>query len=167
MLFTEPMKKIELLVLKSDVDSVMRYLGFAGCLQLIAEATSTGASAEEREIAELRLKVESVARFLGVGDEAAPRAAAARRPTAGVLARQAVRAAGEAKPLIEEETLLLQRRLGLKQAAEELSAFSRRECRPSGPREASPISPSASAPCHRRGFPKLVRPWQRGRSCFR
>ena len=27
MLFTEPMKKIELLVLKSDVDSVMRSLG--------------------------------------------------------------------------------------------------------------------------------------------
>ena len=38
MLFTEPMKKIELLVLRSDADSVMRSLGFAGCVQLITEA---------------------------------------------------------------------------------------------------------------------------------
>ena len=37
MLFTERMKKIELLVLKRDVDDVLRYLGFAGCVQLIAE----------------------------------------------------------------------------------------------------------------------------------
>ena len=37
MLFTEPMKKIELLVMKDDLDAVMRYLGFSGSLQLIAE----------------------------------------------------------------------------------------------------------------------------------
>ena len=65
MLFMERMKKIELLVLKRDVDAVMRYLGFAGCLQLIAEGhEQTEPTPEEREIAELRTKVEAVARFL-------------------------------------------------------------------------------------------------------
>ena len=34
MFLMERMKKVELLVLKRDVDGIMRYLGSAGCLQL-------------------------------------------------------------------------------------------------------------------------------------
>jgi V/A-type H+/Na+-transporting ATPase subunit I len=125
MLFTEPMKKIELLVLKSDVDSVMRSLGFAGCVQLIAEAREArDLTGEEKEAAELRVRVQSLARFLEVGEGVdGPGAPAA--PDRLLLARRAGELLEEARPLVDEETLLLQRRLGLKQAAEELSAFSR------------------------------------------
>jgi V/A-type H+-transporting ATPase subunit I len=125
MLFTEPMKKVEILVLKSDVDAVMRSLGFAGCVQLIAEAREgRSPGAEEQETAELKVRLQSLARFLGLtgedlaeaGGEAADRAR---------VAQDANRMLEEAKALVEEESVLLQRRLGLRQAAEELSAFSR------------------------------------------
>ena len=72
MLFTEPMKRVELLVLKSDADRVMRFLGFAGCLQLISENREARAPVpEEREAADLRLQVQSLARFLGVQERSA------------------------------------------------------------------------------------------------
>ena len=45
-------------------------------------------------------------------------------PDRGAVSRKASELLDEAKPLVEEETLLLQRRLGLKQAADELAAFS-------------------------------------------
>jgi hypothetical protein len=53
------MKKMELLIMRSDVDSVLRYLGNAGCVQIIAEpGEQRELSAEEREFAELQVKVE-------------------------------------------------------------------------------------------------------------
>lgn len=125
MLFTEPMKKIELLVLKSDVDSVMRSLGFAGCVQLIAGAhEARELTSEEKEAAELRVRMQSLARFLQVG-EGVVAAGGPSAPDRVLLARRAAELLEEAKPLVDEETQLLQRRLGLKQAADELSAFSR------------------------------------------
>ena len=67
MLFTERMKKMELLIMKSDVDSVLRYLGNAGCVQLITEpGEQRELSAEEREFAELQVKIEALAHFLDV-----------------------------------------------------------------------------------------------------
>jgi V/A-type H+-transporting ATPase subunit I len=125
MLFTEPMKKIELLVLKTDVDSVMRSLGFAGCVQLIAEARDAhDLSPEEKESADLRVRLQSLARFLQVS-EGASSTNGRQAPDRGFVARRAVEIVEEAKPLIDEETLLLQRRLALRQAADELAAFSR------------------------------------------
>ena len=125
MLFTEPMKKIELLVLKSDADGVMRSLGFAGCVQLITEAREgRDLSTEEKEAAELRVKVQSLARFLLVSDDASLKSGSA-VPDREELARRASNLLEESKPLVEEETLLLQRRLGLRQAADELAVFSR------------------------------------------
>ena len=41
MISSERMRKLEVLVLARDVDAVLRYLGFAGCLQLIAEASQS------------------------------------------------------------------------------------------------------------------------------
>ena len=125
MLFTEPMKKVELLVLKTDVDSVMRSLGFAGCVQLIAEAHDAhDLSPEEKESADLRVRLQSLARFLQVREEASSTNGSP-APDRGLVSRRAVELVEEAKPLIDEETLLLQRRLALKQAADELAAFSR------------------------------------------
>ena len=67
MLFTERMKKVELLILKHDADAVMRCLGFAGCMQLIAEAHEQHEPAPgEREIAELRVRLSALAQFLGM-----------------------------------------------------------------------------------------------------
>jgi V/A-type H+/Na+-transporting ATPase subunit I len=124
-LFTERMKKIELLIMKKDVDSVMRYLGFAGCLQLIAEGhEQRELSAEEREIVDLKLKVESVARFLGREEENHLPGSASEFPDRGQLRSGALSLVEDTRGLIEEETLLLQRRLSLQQASEELSAFS-------------------------------------------
>jgi len=92
MVFMERMKKIELVVLKRDVDTVMRYLGEAGCLQLIGEGgVQTEPTLTERETAELKVKVEAVARFLGL--HIGPRERA-ERPTA-VKPREALRAAAE------------------------------------------------------------------------
>jgi V/A-type H+-transporting ATPase subunit I len=124
MLFTEPMKKIELLILKDDLDAVMRYLGFSGCVQLIAEGREQRElSAEEREIADLRLKVESVARFLGVqgGTDDAARAPA---PERALLRARAQALIESTRELLEEEGRLLQRKLALEKTADELSVFS-------------------------------------------
>ncbi len=125
MLFTEPMKKIELLMLKSDADSVMRSLGFAGCVQLIAEGhEGSDLPPEAKEAAELRLRLQSLARFLQLNDEP-PSTAGSAAPDRVLLARRASVLLEDARPLIEEETGLLQHRLELKQAADELGAFSR------------------------------------------
>ena len=124
MLFTEPMKKVEILILKSDLDAVMRYLGFSGCVQLIAEGhEQRELSAEEREIADLRLKVESVARFLGVqgGADGAARAPA---PERAILRARAQALMESTRELLEEEGRLLQRKLALEKTADELSVFS-------------------------------------------
>ena len=125
MLFTEPMKKIELLVLKRDGDAVMRYLGFAGCLQLISEGREQRKlSAEDREIAELKVQVQSLARFLGIADPAeTPLAETA--PERGELARRARDLIAQTKSLLEEETGLVQRRLSLNQSAGDLASFAR------------------------------------------
>ncbi len=142
MLFTEPMKSVELLVLKSDADRVMRYLGFAGCLQLISEPKESREPApEEREAADLRLRVQSLGRFLGVEAGGAPRpgggASGGGGPSSGggafdgggpdraALAQRAVELMELARPLVEEESTLVQRRLSLRQAAEELGSFAR------------------------------------------
>jgi len=125
MLFTEPMKKIEILVLKGDADSVMRSLGFAGCVQLITEAREArGPGVEEQEAAELKVRLQSLARFLGSSDEGAAEAGS-EAPDRGLLARRAAAILETAKPFVEEESRLLQRRLSLRQAADELAAFSR------------------------------------------
>ncbi|MGA2764118.1 MAG: V-type ATPase 116kDa subunit family protein [Spirochaetia bacterium] len=124
MLFMERMKKLELLVLKRDVDAVMRYLGFAGCLQLIVEGgEQTAATPAEREIAELRTKVDAIARFLDL-----PTAVKADRQRAS-RPREALRAAAEkmareTADIVAEESRLIQNRLNLKKSLEELSAFS-------------------------------------------
>ncbi|MGA2479804.1 MAG: V-type ATPase 116kDa subunit family protein [Spirochaetia bacterium] len=129
MLFTEPMKKIELLVMKNDLDSVMRYLGFSGSLQLIAEShEQRELSREERETAELRLKVQSVAHFLGVEpDGLTPSSAAggdAAAPDRGRLHARAQALMDSTRELLEEEGRLLQRKLSLERTVEELSVFS-------------------------------------------
>lgn len=125
MLFTERMKKMELLILESDVDSVMRYLGFAGCVQLISDAhEERELSMQEREIAELRVKLDSLARFLGV--EAGGRARSESPPLdRAELRARALSLMEEMRGLVEEESALFQRLLTLKQTAEELSEFSR------------------------------------------
>ena len=125
MLFTEPMKSVELLVLKADSDRVMRYLGFAGCLQLISESKEGRTPApEDKDAADLRLRVQSLARFLGM--EAARGAEPpAAQPDRDATARRAEELMALARPLIDQESSLVQRRMGLSQAAEELSSFAR------------------------------------------
>jgi V/A-type H+-transporting ATPase subunit I len=124
MLFTEPMKKIEILVLKSDADSVMRSLGFAGCVQLITqqqEGRTPGA--EEQETAELKVRLQSLAHFLGMSDEGHAEIGSETNDR-DLLARKARLILDSAKTLVDEESRLLQRRLSLKQASDELAAFS-------------------------------------------
>ncbi len=124
MLFTERMKKMELLVLKSDVDAVLRYLGNAGCVQLISEmGEQRELSRDEREVAELQVKVESLAHFLGVpeGDEGTAQITAPERP---LLRERALKLLDDLKGLVEQERQLLERRLSLNRTLEELSAFS-------------------------------------------
>jgi len=127
MLFTEPMKSVELLILKSDADRVMRYLGFAGCLQLIAESKEGRLPApEDHDAADLRLRVQSLGRFLALEGTAAVEPSQA-PPERGELARRAEHLMAAARPLIDQETALIQKRMGLTQAAEELASFSRLE----------------------------------------
>ncbi len=137
MFSTERMKKLELLVLKRDVDDVLRYLGFAGCVQLIADTKEQRElTAEEREIADLKGKVDALARFLGIGPgprtEAAPPAStgagapavpAAPAPSRDALRDRANSLIEELKDLVGTEGELLQQRLSLKQTVDELSAF--------------------------------------------
>jgi V/A-type H+-transporting ATPase subunit I len=120
-MFTERMKKLELLVLKRDMDDVLRYLGFSGCVQLISEDRSDKElDPEEKDIAELKLKVDSISRFLGI----APGTGEAAEP----IDRERLVAESEKlidglKDMLEEESRLLQLKLNLKQTADELSAF--------------------------------------------
>jgi len=123
MLFTEPMKSVELLVLKSDTDRVMRYLGLAGCLQLISEVKEGREPAPgEKEAADVRLRLQSLARFLGLEASPAPEPSAV-PPDRVEIARRAEELFALARPLIDQESSLVQRRMGLKTAAEELSSF--------------------------------------------
>jgi V/A-type H+/Na+-transporting ATPase subunit I len=125
MFATERMKKMELLILRRDMDGAMRYLGFAGCVQLISEnREQKELSAEEREIADLKVRLQSLARFLGVPEDAAD-AGDGKAPDRAALRERALAALQSTKGLVEEEAALLQRRLSLKQAADELAAFAR------------------------------------------
>jgi V/A-type H+-transporting ATPase subunit I len=124
MLFMEQMKKIELLVLKRDVDEVMRYLGFAGCLQLIAENNEqTEPTPAEREIAELRTKIEALARFLEM-PEAPERGQSGVVKSREVLREAAEHIIAETVNLVAEESRLIEQRLSLRRSLEELSEFS-------------------------------------------
>jgi V/A-type H+/Na+-transporting ATPase subunit I len=122
-MFTERMKKIELLVLKRDMDDVLRHLGFSGCLHILSEgAAPRDLNVEEREIADLRLKMETTARFLGL-KEGTP----ADRKEEPIGRDDLIQAShvilDSLKPIIEEEQRLLQKKLNLKQSEEELHAF--------------------------------------------
>lgn len=123
-MFTERMKKIELLVLKRDMDDVLRHLGFSGCMHILSEgAEPRDLTVEEREIADLRLKMETAARFLGLKDGMG--AAGERSPMDREPLIQASHAILDSlQPVVEEEGRLLQRKLNLKQSEEELHAFS-------------------------------------------
>jgi len=126
MISTERMRKLEVLVLARDVDAVLRYLGFAGCLQLIAEASQPrDLTPDERGVADLNLKVASLCRFLGV-TPTAPSAPAGSAPPAlerDVLMRRSQELLDEAQELIDEEARLLALKLTLSKTVEELSAF--------------------------------------------
>jgi V/A-type H+-transporting ATPase subunit I len=123
MLFTERMKKIELLILKTDADAVMRFLGFAGCMQLIAEGDAQRElSEDERVIAELKVRLSALARFLGM-EASVPVEPVTEAPGRHELRSRSEAVLESARPLVEEESRLLQRKLELKQAAEELSVF--------------------------------------------
>ncbi len=120
-MFTERMKKLELLVLKRDMDDVLRYLGFSGCVQLITENRAEKEPVqEEREITDLRLKVESICRFLGI--EARTEGAVEPMYRERMIA-EARNLIDGLKDMLEEESRLLQQKLNLKQTADELSAF--------------------------------------------
>ncbi len=120
-MFTERMKKIELLVLKREMDDVLQFLGFAGCVQLIAEKGEREPAPDEREIADLKGKVESTARFLGITGGGKGRGA--RRIGREEIVTESNRLIGELRGMMEEESGLLQQKLSLKQTADELSAF--------------------------------------------
>ena len=110
--------------MKSDVDSVLRYLGNAGCVQLITDpGEQRELSAEERELAELQVKVEALAHFLDVpaAAEGTAHAAALERP---VLRERVVKLLDDLKGLVEEERELLERRVSLNRTLDDLSAFS-------------------------------------------
>ncbi len=123
MISSERMRKLEVLVLARDVDAVLRYLGFSGCLQLIAEATPPRElTPDERGIADLKEKVSSLCRFLGVE----PSAPAGGPPPAldrEDLSARAQKLLDEAQELVDEEARLLALKLSLKQTADELEAF--------------------------------------------
>jgi V/A-type H+-transporting ATPase subunit I len=124
MLFTERMKKMNLLIMKSDADSVLRYLGTAGCAQLITEpGEKRDLTQQERECAELQIKVESLARFLAVTEAGEPVLQSA-APDRALLRERAEKLLEDLKGLVEAERVLLERRLGLNRTLEELSSFS-------------------------------------------
>jgi V/A-type H+/Na+-transporting ATPase subunit I len=114
---TERMKKVEIVLFREDTEAALRYLGSAGCLQLIAEERGQR-DAEDRELEAAREKLESLARFLGI--TAAPAGA---RP-AGLDARaRAEKLIASSRALLEEEAALLKRRIALRQSIEELEPF--------------------------------------------
>ena len=125
MISTERMRKLEVLVLSRDVDEVLRHLGFAGCLQLITEAgPPRELTPDERGIADLKRKITSLCRFLGV--DAAARAAPRRRRrprTRGAGTRRRQGLLDAAQELVDDEARLLQLKLNLRQTVDELSAF--------------------------------------------
>jgi len=120
-MFTERMRKLELLVLKRDMDDVLRYLGFSGCVQLITENRSEkDLDPEEKGIVELKIKVDSVSRFLGI-DPATGEASGSIDREQMVL--ESEKLIDGLKDMLDEESRLLQLKLSLRQTADELSAF--------------------------------------------
>jgi V/A-type H+-transporting ATPase subunit I len=121
MMSAEKMKRIEILLLEKDTDEVLRYLGFAGCMQLIADShAGREPTPEERALSELRIKVETAAHFLGIA------------PVGGIhskkLSRSRLIAESERfleglRQSMDEEARLLALKLKLSQAEDELLAF--------------------------------------------
>jgi V/A-type H+/Na+-transporting ATPase subunit I len=123
MISSERMRKLEVLVLARDVDAVLRYLGFAGCLQLIAERSQPrDLTADERGIADLNNKFASLCRFLGV-EAAEPGAGPQPAPDREQLVSRAQQLMDDAQNLVDEEARLLALKLSLKQTVDELEAF--------------------------------------------
>jgi V/A-type H+-transporting ATPase subunit I len=120
-MFTERMRKLELLVLKRDMDDVLRYLGFSGCVQLITENRSEKElDPEEKEIVELKIKVDSIARFLGIDPATGEAGGSLDREQMIIESEKLIEGL---KDMLDEESRLLQLKLSLKQTADELSAF--------------------------------------------
>jgi V/A-type H+-transporting ATPase subunit I len=123
MISTERMRKLEVMVLARDVDGVLRYLGFAGCLQLIAEASQPrDLTPDERGIADLSLKISSLCRFLGV-EASTPAGSSPPALEREELVQRSQQVLDEAQALVDEEARLLALKLNLKKTIEELSAF--------------------------------------------
>lgn len=124
MIFTEKMRKVELLLLKSDMDRVLEYLGVKRCFQL----TDT----VEKEKGELFYKyqdllnrLKSSLEFLGLSRAVPASHSKEFRSPKNEDLQWAERILGETSQLLQRETSLLEQQLSLESTLQEVRVFQR------------------------------------------
>jgi V/A-type H+/Na+-transporting ATPase subunit I len=118
---TERMKKVELLVMRTDAASVLRYLGGASCIQLSPESRqSLEPGVDEAGAAVLAEKLQALARFLGVHESPQTTVPAGDRAETLSAARRLVDSSRE---ILEAEAALLKKKLSVSQSLRELESF--------------------------------------------
>jgi V/A-type H+-transporting ATPase subunit I len=127
MIFPQKMKKLELLIFKTDTDAVLEYLGGQSCFQ-VSDQVEGAFSERYVQLEELLRKLRAAAAFLGCAGGAAD---GKERISAGIAREEDVAAAREiclqTGPLVEREKALLERRQKARGALDEIEAFRRLE----------------------------------------
>jgi len=123
-----PMRKLELLVLKRDIEAVLELLGSEGCFQLSANQDSVNRTAPEKADIEERSNLEHIeARLLGVGrilgfEDSGVIAPGTKAPDRDSLEAAEI-LAGRCEMLQEERKALQDERIDLMAAKREADAF--------------------------------------------
>jgi V/A-type H+-transporting ATPase subunit I len=122
MIFTEGMKKVELLILKRDIDPVLEYLGKARCFQA-SDPIQKEPSELHKKYEEHRKSLEAAVRFLGI--RGLPFSEESIRAPGPADIDETGKILGEIQSLIETEKELVERKIRVEKTLEELSIFSK------------------------------------------
>ncbi|GAB4366788.1 MAG: hypothetical protein Kow009_03600 [Spirochaetales bacterium] len=124
MIFTEKMRKVELLLLKRDIDRVLEYLGIQRCFQ-VSDTVEKEKGDKYFLYQDLLHKLKASMEFLGLTGSALPLSMKELHgPTETDLAL-AEKIAGDTTALLDAEKKLLERKLSLESTLQEVRIFQR------------------------------------------
>ncbi|MDR1624946.1 MAG: hypothetical protein LBT33_00260 [Spirochaetia bacterium] len=125
MIFPQKMKKLELLIFKTDIDAVLEYLGKEGCFQ-VSDQVEGKPSERYAKFEELSRKLQGTIAFLGSAEGAE---SGSGEKTPSMPHEEDIAAAEEiclqTAPLVEREKSLLERRQKARNTLEEVESFRR------------------------------------------
>ena len=123
MIFTEKMRKVELLLLKRDIDHVLEYFGIERCFQ-VSDTVEREKGEQFHRYQELLHRLKSSMEFLGIDTERGIHGKEIHSPTATDLER-AEKILEKTSQLLEREKGLLEQKLSLESTIQEVLIFQR------------------------------------------